>query len=74
MTINLPKLYKLAVCLHISQCRYNHTDQCSWDYGLSHKDKWEIGAHKSYLDKAKRVKSELNDISVDLIIRVIEAI
>ena len=53
-------LKRIAVCLHASQCAYNHTDGCSWDYeiGFTYQaagrpaGTWYGWRHAEYLIKA----------------------
>jgi len=49
---------ELATSLHSKQCRWNHTDGCSWHYS-----NWDnpCGPRKSYLEKAYKLLSK-NDI------------
>ena len=66
---------RLAEELHSMQCRWNHTDGCSWYYEVSKGVvNWEGWAHAEYLKKARKVMQVLPDLSVDEILRVASAI
>jgi len=50
----LPEEYKLAITLHVMQCRWNHADGCGWYYEM--KDgvhNWNGQSHEPYLRKAQ---------------------
>lgn len=51
-TLTLDK--RVAIILHAGLCRYNHNDDCSWEYYDDfNPDTWHnCYAHKMYLDKA----------------------
>lgn len=66
-------IYQLAVKLHWTQCRYNHTDQCAWDYELVRKGKWQSGAHALWLNKAYGVQAN-TDMPIEDIIKVLDAL
>lgn len=62
---------RLAEELHSMQCRWNHTDGCSWFYEVNKSVvNWHGHAHASWLQKARNVMRELPDMSVDEILRV----
>lgn len=48
---------KLAISLHSTLCRWNHTDGCSWFYEMhpGNIDNWDSYAHNEYLTKARSV-------------------
>jgi len=41
----------LAEELHALLCRYNHTDQCTWDYELG----WDQYTHQAYVNLASQL-------------------
>lgn len=66
---------QLAIALHDVLCKSNHTDMCGWFYEVvDGKDQWNRYAHKTYLDKAARVMTELPDFDTDKIITIVKAI
>lgn len=47
---------QLAILIHSEQCRYNHTDGCSWHYEMKNNiPDWGAHAHSSYFEKATRM-------------------
>ena len=46
----------LAIAIHNLTCRYNHTDQCGWEYEIHNNvHAWNEYAHAKYLGIARRV-------------------
>lgn len=44
---------RIAIRLHDTTCRWNHTDGCGWFYEFKDKQHdWSGSSHKSYLEKA----------------------
>lgn len=65
----------LAESLHETQCRWNHTDGCSWLYEVHHGVvDWEAYAHAEYLKRAKKVMSLLPGFTADDIMQVANAL
>lgn len=50
---------KLAISLHETLCRWNHTDGCSWFYEMhpGNIDNWDGCAHTEYLLKAREIET-----------------
>jgi hypothetical protein len=79
-------LTELATALHNVQCRWNHTDGCSWYYEEDEwkkpghgwaADMWKPGtmrAHASWLEKAKKIHANLPDIPTKDIAKIIEVV
>lgn len=66
---------RLAEELHTLQCRWNHTDGCGWFYEFNNGvPNWQGWAHEQYLNKAREVMKVLPDLSVDEILRVVQAV
>lgn len=58
----LPKNQRLAILLHSKFCRSNHTDGCSFYYGIKElEDDWNEYAHKIYLKKADNLLAVTQD-------------
>lgn len=68
-------LMELAILIHDSTCKSNHTDACGWLYeknGDNHD--WLGSSHRMYLDKAVEVSHKMleYDNSIDTLQKVIE--
>jgi hypothetical protein len=57
---------ELAEYLHGKQCRWNHTDGCSWYYSSWDKP---CGTRNSYLDKAYEMLAENNIVTIKKVLR-----
>lgn len=67
--------YKLAIKLHDSHCKWNHTDGCSWHYEIKNGvHDWFGHAHNEWLKKARLFMSELKaeNISEEVAFKVIK--
>jgi hypothetical protein len=61
----LTTVEQLAILMHETMCRWNHTDGCSWHYFM--KDglpTWEADSQRLYLDKARAL--------YDILIRLVD--
>lgn len=57
-TAELTLEQKLAITLHGSLCRWNHTDGCGWEYAIRDGvHDWSDWGHGQYLAKAHRLMS-----------------
>lgn len=65
---------RLAEELHSVQCHINHTDGCGWFYEFSNGEaNWSGWAHARYLEKARKLLSEVSD-DPEEVIRIVKAI
>ncbi len=66
----------LAERLHGSQCNWNHTDGCSWDYEIHNEVvDWSRYAHLQYLNKARAVLARIPaEVSIAQARQVIDAV
>jgi hypothetical protein len=72
----LPRDHQLAICLHDSTCRWNHTDGCSWGYEIDPNypgGTWNGPEHSRYLDKAHKLIQKFPNLTNEDIIGVITA-
>jgi hypothetical protein len=54
--------YQLAIRLHDSFCRWNHTDGCGWHYEITKGvHDWNGHSHGSWLKKARRVLTDCDN-------------
>lgn len=59
--------YQLAIHLHDSTCKWNHTDGCSWYYEFKDKKHvWTGHAHSHALKQAQHLIAEATSIGVDV--------
>lgn len=62
---NNDPLKQLAIQLHNSLCRYNHTDGCGWYYEVSNeRHNWNGCSHENWLNKAREVSTKLDEVGV----------
>jgi hypothetical protein len=61
--MNETKIQVLASYLHDNNCRYNHIDGCSWDYGS-----WDepTHAHELFYKKAERLLEFIEELESGL--------
>jgi hypothetical protein len=63
-------LEKLAVTIHETSCRWNHTDGCSWFYEIKGDGihDWAGSSHGFYLSKARAVTAccKKYDVATDV--------
>lgn len=63
---------KLAEYLHSKQCRWDHTEGCSWFYEVSDSEpNWSGYAHARYLSTAQKA---LERYDHDTVVGVLEAV
>lgn len=67
----LPEVQQLATLLHQKQCRYNHTDACSWEY-----ENWntEPAKHRTrlrYAEKAEKMLAEVDFATAEKVLNLL---
>lgn len=66
-------LQDLAIALHSTLCRWNHTDGCSWYYEIS-KDvhDWSRHEHGRYLTKAQNISNlcAKHNINIETVLEI----
>lgn len=66
---------KLAEALHDTTCRWNHTDQCGWFYEIHDSVvNWDGHSHSAYLTKARKLRLSLPDVTVDMVIKIMNVV
>lgn len=66
----------LAIDLHTSLCRWNHTDGCGWEYEIERngEHRWGTHSHADYLNKAEALLERFPSLDVSFTGELLRAV